>query len=180
MDEVKQAADDVGMTPEQGETATGGVLSFLKDHLSEDHFKMIEAHIPGAEATVQKYVRGASEGGGFGGMLGGVMSSLGGGSSAGGLAGLMAVLASKGISPAMVQQFLTKIGPLIQQKCGIDITKFLGGAVAGGTAASTTTPADSTTSNPAPTSNESSAAASAPAGDTMSNLMGTAMGMFGK
>lgn len=180
MDDVKQAADDVGMTPEQGETATGGVLSFLKDHLSEEHFKMIEAHIPGAEATVQKYARGISEGGGFGGMFGGVMSSLGGGSSAGGLASLMAVLASKGISPSMVQQFLAKVGPLIQQKCGIDVTKFFGDNATGGSGATTTTSGDSTTTTPAATTSEASAPAPAPAADTASNLMGSAMGMFGK
>lgn len=175
MDEVQQAANDVGMTEEQGETATGGVLSFLKDHLSEEHFKMIETYIPGAEETVQKYTRdvtSSSQGGGFGGMLTSAISSLSAsGGTAGGLAGLMAILASKGISPAMVQQFLTKVGPLIQQKCGIDVTKLLGDTT-------TTTPAATTAATPAATTTAEAAAPTTT--DAASDLMGSAMGMFGK
>ena len=180
MDDVTQAANDVGMTAEQGETATGGVLSFLKDHLSEDHFKMIESYIPGAEEKVQAYARGASgSAGGFGGMLGSAMSSLGGGSSAGGLAGLMAILASKGISPAMVQQFLSKVGPMIQQKCGIDVTTLLGNVTA--TPASASTP-DATPATPSAESTAEAAPTPAPAAasDAAQDLMGSAMGMFGK
>ncbi|KAI2507289.1 hypothetical protein MHU86_7125 [Fragilaria crotonensis] len=151
MDEVSKAATDAGMTPDQGKTATGGVMTFLKHHVSKKLFKTIEAHMPGARAAVKTHTRGTSEGGGgtgLSGMFGGAMSAFGGKQgtgSPGEAADLMALLASKGISPTMVQQFLGKVGPLIQKKCGVDVTQCLGSITsapaATATAATATIPA---------------------------------------
>lgn len=150
MDEVNKAATDVGMTPDQGKTATGGVMTFLKHHLSKKHFKTIEAHMPGTGAAVKTHIRGASEGGGgagLSGIFGGAMSAFGGKQGTrppGEAAGLMALLASKGISPAMFQQFLAKVGPLIQKKCGVDVTKCLGDITGAGDPTATATAATAT------------------------------------
>lgn len=194
MDEISKAATDVGMTPDQGKAATGGVMAFLKHHLPKKQFKTIEAHMPGAEASVKTHMRGTSEGGGgtgLSGMFGGAMSAFGGKqaiASPGGAAGLMALLASKGISPTMVQKFLGKVGPLIKKKCGVDVTQCLGGIAGVPTATATaatksipdaTAPAVTTsTASPAVPGSATAKAAVASTGDAAHNLMGKVKGVF--
>ncbi|KAI2507288.1 hypothetical protein MHU86_7124 [Fragilaria crotonensis] len=196
MDEVSKAAIDVGMTPDQGRAATGGVMAFLKHHLPKKQFKTIEAHMPGAELSVKTHMRGTSEGGGgtgLSGMFGGAMSAFGGKQaigSPGGAAGLMALLASKGISPTMVQKFLGKVGPLIKKKCGVDVTQCLGGIAGAGVPTATATAAtkslpDATapavttsTASPAVPGSATAKAAVASTGDAAHNLMGKVKGAF--
>jgi hypothetical protein len=159
MDALLKLAQDSGMSEAQGETATGGIFSFLKENISADQFSKIEEQMPGVDGAVDKYASGDS-GGSSGGMFGSAMPSFGssgGGASggAGGLAGLMTTLTSKGINPSMLQKFMPQVSALIKSKCGVDVSQYLGGAAA------------------APSSG---GASSGGAG----GMMGQAMGMFGK
>ena len=164
MDDLLKLAQDAGMTQEQGETASGGLMSFLKDSMGEGDFNKVQEQMPGVEGAVEKYSSGDSGGGGgAAGLFGSAMSSFGvggsssgGGSAAGGLPALLATLTSKGINPSMVQKFLPLVAPLIKSKCGIDVSKYLGGGESTG------------------------AASSGSSSGGASNLMGQAMGMFGK
>lgn len=159
------------MSESQGETATGGLFSFLKDKMSKEQYAQVQEKLPGVDGAVDRYAAPSGEGagsGGMGGMLGSAMSSFGGGNKAAGgssgggadgLGGLLATLTSKGINPAMMQKFMPQASALVKAKCGVDISQYLGGA---GSAASTTGEASSSASGGA------------------SNMMGQAMGMFGK
>jgi hypothetical protein len=188
MNDVLQAAENSGMTQEQGETAAGGVMNFLKAKLGDDNFKKIETQFPGIGEAGEKYTRSIdANAGGFGGLLGSAMSSFSGvggsaegGAGAGGLATLTAMLASKGINPSMVQKFLSQIAPIIQQKCGIDVTKYLGGTTPSTAGTGTTETASTTTAGTATTEGAAGASTGGEGSAEINNLMGQAMGMFGK
>lgn len=173
MDTLLKFAQDAGMSESQGETATGGLFSFLKDNMSKEQYSQVQGQLPGVDGAVDRYsapAEGGGGGGGMGGMLGSAMSSLGGGGGGGaggsagaGLPGLLAALASKGIDPAMMKKYMPQVVALVKTKCGVDLSQYLGG-IGGGTAAGGT-------AGQAPASSSSGGA---------SNMMGQAMGMFGK
>jgi hypothetical protein len=164
MESVHQAARDSGMNDDQGNAMVGGILSFLKDHISNDNYQRIVQHFPGADDAVQTHSRAMNSG--FAGWIGNAVSTLdskfnngttmnsnnnnnnnnnqnnptaassSSSSSSltefGALAGLVTYLASKGISPSMVKKFLNFLVPLLQKKCGVDISPYLGKMGAGG------------------------------------------------
>jgi hypothetical protein len=164
MDSVHQAARDSGMDDDQGNAMVGGILSFLKDHVSDDNYQRIAQNFPGADDAVQNHSRAVNTG--LAGWIGTAVSTLdskmngnkinsnnssnnssGNASSLtefGSLAGLVTYLAAKGISPNMVKQFLSFLVPLIQKKCGVDVSPYLGG-IGGGSSSSTSNSASNAT-----------------------------------
>lgn len=165
MEDILKIAQDSGMSQEQGETATGGLMAFVKNKIPADQFAQLSEKIPGLDGAVEKYGSSdkAASGGGAGGMFGGAMSSLTGGGGGGGgggadsLPGLLTSLTSKGINPAQMQSFLPQVSTLCKEEFGVDISQYVGGAAAGG-----------------------GDAAASSGGGGASDLMGSAMGMFGK
>jgi len=127
MDQLLALATKAGMDPAQGEAATGGFLSLLKNCMKAEDFDKIVQGIPGADAAVAKSDSAEADApsGGIAGMMGAAMSSLGGSQGAS-MAGLLGTLQSKGIDPGMVQKFLASVGPLIKERCGVDVTDILG------------------------------------------------------
>mmetsp|Transcript_4274 Transcript_4274/g.6112 ORF Transcript_4274/g.6112 Transcript_4274/m.6112 type:complete len:172 (+) Transcript_4274:1-516(+) len=144
MDKILEMATKAGMDQQQGETAAGGVLSFLKGKLGDDQFSKLAEKIPGVGDAAQKYdddkadsSARASGGGGLGGMLGGAMASFtkssgGGGGDAGGVAGLTAMLASKGVDAGQLSAFMPQIAAFLKDKAGVDVTSALGLPSGGG------------------------------------------------
>lgn len=127
MDQLLALATKAGMDPAQGEAATGGFLSLLKNCMKGEDFDKIVQGIPGADAAVAKNDSAETDApsGGIAGMMGAAISSLGGSQGAS-MAGLLGTLQSKGIDPGMVQKFLASAGPLIKERCGVDVTDILG------------------------------------------------------
>ena len=122
-----------------------------------------EGQIPGLKGAEEQYgtkAAEASSGGGAAGLMGAAMSAFGGGgsgdkaSSPSSVPALLATLTSMGIDPSMMQKFMPQISTFLKEKYGVDISQYIGG---GGSSTE-----GSTDSN------------------TASNMMGQAMGMFGK
>lgn len=128
MDQLLDLATKAGMDPDQGKAASGGILSVLKTAMEGQDFDKIVANIPGASTAVEEHEASTANdapASGMAGMMGAAMSSLGGSQGAS-MAGLLATLQNKGIDPGMMQKYMTSVAPIIQEKCGVDITKTLG------------------------------------------------------
>lgn len=122
------------MDPAQGKAASGGILSVLKSSMEGQDFDKIVANIPGASTAVEEHEASTANdapASGMAGMMGAAMSSLGGSQGAS-MAGLLTTLQNKGIDPGMMQKYMTSVAPMIQEKCGVDITKALGLPSSGG------------------------------------------------
>jgi hypothetical protein len=167
MDQLLKIAADSGMTKEQGQAATGGIFSLVKEALDSGDFNKIVKMIPEVEGLVQKHeistkAADATDGGGAGGLLGSAMSALGSsgaGSSAGaGITSLLAMLSSHGVTVKELNAFMPQVVSLVKTQCGVDISKIL--VVSGAT--------------------PSAEGAVAPASAGSSNPLASRMSMFGK
>lgn len=85
---IDLAVQQLGIGSEDAQTATGGIMSLLKDQLDGGQFEEVAAAIPGAEDLISKF-GGESAGGGLMGMasnlLGGSGGALGGASAIAGI-----------------------------------------------------------------------------------------------
>ena len=168
MDAILKLAQDSGMSKEQGTTATGGLMSMVKQYLPADQYAKLENQIPGLKGAEEQYGKKAADttsGGGGGGLMGAAMGAFGGGGGGGSnkdeapssTPALLATLTSMGINPSMMSKFLPQISTFLKDKYGVDISQYVAGA--GGSSSG----GDSGGSN-----------------SQVNNLMGQAMGMFGK
>jgi hypothetical protein len=163
MDQLLKMAADSGMTKEQGQAATGGIFSLVKEALDAGDFNKIVKTIPELEGLVQEHetstkAAAATDGGGAGGLLGSAMSALGSsgasgsapaaGGSAGGIASLLAMLSSHGVSAKELNTFMPQVVSLVKTQCGVDISKILGVSGATSSAEGTAAPATAGSSNP--------------------------------
>lgn len=139
-------------------------MSMVKQYLPADQYAKLEGQIPGLKGAEEQYgtrAADASSGGG-GGLMGAAMGAFGGGGSGNkdeapsSTPALLATLTSMGINPSMMSKFLPQISTFLKDKYGVDISQYVGGA------------------------GESSGGDSGGGGSQASNLMGQAMGMFGK
>jgi len=174
MDTILKMAADAGMTPEQGEAATGSIMAFAKKNLDSEQYNQIVSKIPAIDGLVKKEEAEAKDRASGGGNLMSSLASLGGGAgggsgtsgggAAGGAAGvamLISVLGKYGITANQVNAFLPQIVSLVKKQSGVDIGSFLGVSSSGsaaGTGGSQTT--GGTSSNP-------------------NSMLSSAMGMFG-
>lgn len=138
-------------------------MSMIKQYLPADQYAKLESQIPGLKGAEEQYgTKAADTSGGGGGLMGAAMGAFGGGNNGKDAApssapALLATLTQMGIDPSMMSKFLPQISTFLKEKYGVDISQYIGGA--GGNAGG-----------------DSGGGGSSQA----SNLMGQAMGMFGK
>jgi hypothetical protein len=141
MDPILKLAGDAGLTKDQGEAATGGIMSLVKSSLASGDYKKILDQIPEIGGLVTKHEEGSrAAGGDSGGLMGSAMSMFGGGGAsgggaaagAGGVAGLLAMLEKQGIDASQVSAFMPQVASVVKSKCGVDIGSVLGVSSDGG------------------------------------------------
>jgi len=182
-------AKQSGMSEEQGKTTMGGLMSMLKQYLPAEHYQKLESHIPELKGAEDQYTTKAKEtqnDGGVGELMGAAMSFMNKNSGSGdddnnskaetpsSVPNLFATLTSMGINPSMAQKFLPQITSFLKEKFAIDISQYLSGipSADGNSAAD-----QSDTGNGG---SGSGGGSSSNNNNQASNLMGQAMGMFGK
>jgi hypothetical protein len=193
MEQLMKLAQQAGMTEEQGKTAIGGIFGLLKDHLSESNYSKLSKQFPEADALAKQDKAGVTDAGttSGGGLLGAAMGAVGGlqGAGAGGSSGngsttdiinLLAKLAGKGVTPQQIEKFLPVVAPYIQKMTGVDVSKLLGTPTAPSGAATTTGEGGGGAKNDAMNMINSLTGGGSGASDANKNLLGSAMGMFGK
>lgn len=89
---IGMATQQLGISQNDAEEATSGLLSVLQSQASSSDFSSLLSQIGGAEELMNKFEAGNNLGGQAGGLMGGLMSAvggaLGGGSTASSLVGL--------------------------------------------------------------------------------------------
>ena len=134
MDQIIKVASNIGLSKEQCEAATGGIMSLAKNTLGAENYKKITEKIPEVDELVKKHEDGSRDAtsSGGGGLLGQAMGMLGkadsGGTAgtAGGVAGLLAMLQKQGIDAKEVNKFMPQLASIVKQQCGVDISSALG------------------------------------------------------
>ncbi|CAJ1946314.1 unnamed protein product [Cylindrotheca closterium] len=159
MDQLMKLAGDAGLSEEQGKTATGGIMSMVKQNLDSGSYQKIVQQVPEVEGLVKDSDKEATGGGGglMGQAMGMMGGSLGGAGQAGSIASLLTLMQSKGIGAEQMNAFMPQLAAFIKSKCGVDIGSQLGVSADGAAA-------------PAP----------AAGGFDASKLGGMMGGMFGK
>lgn len=129
MDEfITMITNQLGITEQQGRSATGGVLKLLKDKLDEGTFSDLLNQLPGAEGLVsqsESAPQGLSSGGG--GLMGSLTSMAG--SLLGGKGSIVAqvgkTLSESGIGIDKAGGFLSTLVSFLKDKLGEDAFRAL-------------------------------------------------------
>lgn len=101
---IDMAVSQLGIGADDAKTATGGLLSVVKDQLSGSEFSAIESALPGAGDLISQFTGGESSGGG--GLLGMAKSLLGGGGGAlGGAAAIAGILSKTNLDASQLGGF---------------------------------------------------------------------------
>ena len=146
MDQILKLASNAGLTQEQGEATTGGIMSLVKKTLGSNDYKKILEKIPEIGGLVTKHEESTRDGGGEGDLMGSLMSSLGSsGGTAGGVAGLLATLQKQGINANEVNKFMPQLASFVQKTCGVDVSSMLGFSASSTTGGDDTQQSQSTT-----------------------------------
>lgn len=120
-DFIQQAAQQLGASESSIQSATGGVLSLLKDKSDDSDFASLAGKIPGL-AELATSGQTAAEGTGGGGLMGMVSSSLSGlGGNLGGAASLVSLIGKSGLSTDQAGGFATMLVGFLQQNAGGDL-----------------------------------------------------------
>ncbi len=99
---IDLAVQQLGIGADDAKTATGGIMSLLKDQLEKGQFDEVAAAIPGAEDLISKF-GGESSGGG---LLGMASSLLGGsGGAMGGAAAIAGILSKTDLDAGQLSSF---------------------------------------------------------------------------
>lgn len=134
---IDMAVSQLGIDAGDAQTATGGILSLVKEQLSGGEFSEIESAIPGAGDLVSQFTGGGS---GAGGLLGKVTSMFGGnsGGALGGAAAIASILSKTnldagqlgGLGDLLVNFLKENAGELIGSKLSGFLPGLLGDAAA--------------------------------------------------
>lgn len=172
MEEILKLAGDAGMSKEQAEKATGGIMSLVKSSLESGDYSKILQSIPEIESLVAKHEEETTSRAGGNDLMGSAMSMMNsfGGSGSGGaggqnaaaggassITGLLALLQGQGIGLQQLNSFMPMLTNLLKGKSGVDVSSILGVA--------------------SPQAGQQPAAQQQSGGFSAGNLLG---GMFGK
>jgi hypothetical protein len=137
MDQLMKLAGDAGLSEEQGKTATGGIMSMVKQNLDSGNYNKIVEQVPEVEGLVEESDKEASGGGGglMGQAMGMMGGSLGASGQAGSIASLLGLMQSKGIGAGQMNSFMPQLAAFVKEKCGVDIGSQLGVSADGAAAA---------------------------------------------
>lgn len=130
-DFIKDAAAQLGISTGEAESATGGILGFIKEKADGADVSEMLGKLPGAGDLIAKATGGDSGGGG--GMLGGLGDSLGGmlGGGAQQALGAAEMLSKSGLDPSKIGGFLELLMKYAQPLLGGDLLKRLAAKVPG-------------------------------------------------
>lgn len=125
---IDMAASQFGISQDSAKSATGGLLNYVKDQVSDGDFDQLAGAVPGLSDVLG--ATGASEGGGGGG-LGGLMGAAAGmlGGQAGGALGVLGMLQSAGLSMDQVGSFVPMLVSFLKGQAGDGVVDSLIGQI---------------------------------------------------
>ena len=128
-DFIKDAAAQLGISTGEAESATGGILGFIKENADGADVSEMLGKLPGAGDLIAKATGGDSGGG----MLGGLGDALGGmlGGGAGQALGAAEMLSKSGLDASKIGGFLEMLMKYAQPLLGSDLLKRLAAKVPG-------------------------------------------------
>lgn len=115
---IQAVMSQLGVNENQAQSATGGLLQFLKNQADGNEVHTLISKLPGAE-DLMKSVGSGSPGGG--GLLGGLGAAIGG--TAGGSAGLLSLLQGSGLGGGTAGSFVKMFVDYAKQKAGPDLVE---------------------------------------------------------
>src|SRR5262245_34547729 len=106
-DPTTTLATQTGIDPGTIQKGLGALLTFLKDHLSAEHFERVQSAVAGASEKMEAYA--TSQDSASPGLLGTVANLAGNllGGKAGEGANLVGMLSKAGLDAGQIQSFLT-------------------------------------------------------------------------
>ncbi len=114
---IHSVVSQLGISEDTAKSATGGLLSLLKEKTGGDAMNSLLAKLPGAEGLMSSVGSGSK--GGLGAALGGLGSTFGG--QGGGAAGVLAALQGSGLNASQVGPFVKMLVDFAKQKAGPDL-----------------------------------------------------------
>jgi hypothetical protein len=124
------ATQQLGISQEDAEQATSGILSVLQSQADSGDFAQLLGQVGGAEALMNKFETGTNLGGGdnlVGGLLGAVGGMLGG-STAGNIAGMAGLLSQINLDSGQLGSLASLLFDFLKSEAGEAVAqKIMGG-----------------------------------------------------
>lgn len=124
MDEfIQLIMKQLGVSAEEGKSATGSIMKMVKDQVGESLFSQISEKLPGVQGLMGASEKGAASGGGGGGLMGSLTSLAGSllGDKAKGLAEITSVLSKAGLSLDKIPMFISALVTFLKSKLGNEL-----------------------------------------------------------
>lgn len=130
---IGMATQQLGISQEDAEKATSGILSVLQSQSESGDFSSMLSKIGGAEQLMNKFDTGTNMGGESGGMMGNLMGAvsgmMGGGSTASSLVGMAGLLSQLNLDSSQLGDLASMLFDFAKTNAGEGLTESIMGGL---------------------------------------------------